>query len=106
MSVVSKPEEGAHIKRHIKIFTGRTIDFNIFGRLKFELDITSMSIADAMELCDQLENINSEFEIYIERDNTIYFDYYVTPDLLPIIRGVIEEFAINKDAKLKFWIYS
>ncbi len=107
MAVVATPEEGKYIKNHIRKFDKMHIDKKTFGRLTFKVDAEQMTVEDAIEFCETLEMLNNDISMFIDCDNTITFDYYISSYLLPIIRGIIDEYCTTtRRGILTSWHYT
>lgn len=107
LSVVATPEEGQHIKNHLRKFDRLHVDKKTFGRLTFKIDAEQMTVEDAIQLCESLEFLNNDISMFIDCDNTINFDYYISSYLLPIIRGIVDEYCTSaRRGILTDWHYT
>lgn len=90
-SIVATIEEGKELIRQLRVYDG--IENPDFGRLYFKLDVDGLSVRDAWELIDRINDIDSTISVFIDTDLTVTFDYYVTLDLVRLMRSIVNEYV-------------
>ena len=93
MSFIATIEDGEAIKQSFRKFEKIDINKTLFGRLTFSVDCSYMSLRDAWDFVEQLNQLDEAVTVFVDIDRKIDFDYYITADLLPIIRGIVCEFT-------------
>lgn len=103
MQIIAQIPEGIEIARQLKKYDHISCK-GFFGRLTFEIESSQMSAQSVNGLIEQLDNIDDVISCYVDTNNIITFDYYITSDLLPEIRGIIDLF-IHPNGTLLYWIF-
>ena len=103
MRIVALVPEGIEIARQLKKYD-KVSCRGLFGRLTFEIDLSQMSVQTTNDLIDELNEIDNVISCYANEHHTLEFDYYVTSDLLPEIRGIIDLF-IHPNGMLLYWVF-
>ena len=102
MSFVSEPAEGAEIIRQLVKYDGLIPTRLEFGRLYFVLDVIDISAAETARVVDELNGVDDGIDVYVNGSYLVVFDYYVTADLVPVLRGIVNGSA----ARLRRWSYT
>lgn len=105
MRVVSTVSEGQAIIEHMRRFDKIDVQGH-FGRLTFEVDAGSLTCRECTEFLDELSNISDVISCYMDEHRRVEFDYYVTQDLLPEIRGIVDKYCqpVSRGILL-YWIF-
>lgn len=78
-----------------------------FGRLVFVLDTRNMALHDATFFIDEMREIDNDIKLFINCDLLITFDYFITTDLLPQIKALVDSYCNTYyQGKLKYFKYS
>lgn len=126
MSFVASIAEGGALKSFFRdIHNVTEFPLSIIGILRFKLDVSSLSIADIEDLLDDFDEIDPEPDLFVEDDTAfdvtaagevhyvkgglkvINFEYYITNDLLPKYRAVIDRYCgAYYNCHLLSWTYT
>lgn len=112
MSFVATLAEGKALENFFTEIHGvKDFPLSIIGILRFKLDITNLSLTDVEDLLDDLEDIDSTPDLFVEDDTAfdvtaagevhyvrgglkvINFEYYITNDLLAKYRAVLDRYC-------------
>ena len=104
MRIVATVDEGEIIVSHLKRFDKVNCQ-GWFGRLSFEVDVSNMKVNEVDRLIEELNGVNDIISCYVTEFGTVNFDYYVTSDLLPEIRGIIDLAIRFTNSGLTYWIF-
>lgn len=80
------------------------LDSRVFGRLTFAMETARLTVQDANALIDELDDLDDVVQVYVDDEDVLEFDYCVTSDMLPVIRGIIDPY-LSQGAALTLWIF-
>lgn len=103
MRIVAEVDEGIEIMRQLKKYEHINCQ-GAFGRLSFELDVAHMLYRDMNELVEELNEVDQLISVSTNDGMTVTFDYYITSDLLPEIRGAVNKAQLSKGVLL-YWVF-
>ena len=104
MRIVATVDEGEILVSHLRRFD-KVNCAGWFGRLTFEVDVANMKVDEVNRLIDELNSVDDIISCYVTEFGTVEFDYYVTSDLLPEIRGIVDMSLRFTDGGLTYWIF-
>lgn len=93
MSVIADPYDGEALRQSLKDFDGIPFADGQFGRLRFKVDCADMTTREAFEFVERLNDADTTVNVFVDVDNCVEFDYYITEDLIPYFRGIVDEFT-------------
>lgn len=105
MRIVSTVDEGEILVSHLRRFDKVNCE-GWFGRLSFEVDVANMTIEAVNRLIDELNGVDDIICVYVSEFGTVEFDYYVTSDLLPEIRGIVDMSLRFTNGSLTYWVFN
>lgn len=100
-TIVAPADEGAEIVRQLAIYDGLTAG-DYFARLTFTLDVSKCDCTAAAALIDELNAVHEDLDIGVF-GGLVDFDYYVTADLRPALRAIVERYVSKHAVELLFW---
>lgn len=112
MSFVATLAEGKALEGYFEdIHNVKDFPLSIIGILRFKLDVTNLSVQDTEDLIDDLEDIDETPDFFVEDETAfdvttagevhyikgglkvINFEYFITNDLLPKYRAVLDRYC-------------
>lgn len=114
MSFTADLLEGRAIRDSVECLEGAYVPENVFGVLRFALDVSSVPFSDLEDLFDAFYSIDYEAEIAVQDElvndqflKVIKFERFITADLLPMFRIVIDHYCNSSfQAKLLYFNFN
>lgn len=105
MRVVSTVDEGRIIVEHMRKFDKVNVQGH-FGQLTFEVDAGALTVNECNDFLDELSEVSDVINCYLDEYRRIEFNYYVTQDLLPDIRSIVDKYCqpVSRGILL-YWIF-
>lgn len=113
MSFIATLPEGRAIRDSVECLEGAHVPENIYGVLRFALDVNNIPFRDLDDFFDDFRNVDDGADLYVEDGlvdgiftKVVKFEYFVTADLLPQFRAVIDKYCgAYYQAKLLYFKY-
>lgn len=105
MSIIADTIDGEEMIRQLHKFDN--IAVSGFGRLYFKLGVANLSLRDAWELVDLINDADPCVNVFIDTDKELEFEYFISEDLIPFFRDIVDEYTNSYyRGKLIDWIYT
>lgn len=104
MKIVMTPEDGACCYRQMAKYDKIFLSKYEFGELKMQLDCLQLNNHERNKLVDALNSVDDTINVYVDCCGILDFDYYMTPNVLPEIRAIVDDYCL-RGAELDIWVY-